>query len=344
MSPRSTRFVSQEMAWCWCVVWLMVRPALLICSHHRTFVETKKWIAALDDDSFERRQKAFKLLTKRGRAASDTLQSSLKTQLSRESRARIRTLLKHLEPEAKEQHQASVRDVAISTDSRTVATVGRKGDCKIWDAAQGRVIQNCFRVQHGAWSVTFSNNGRLLLVGAGDGSLIGWNLANREKAFETKVLTNVVHSIAVTSDGNYAMAAGGFDAEIAVMDMQGSVIVRRLIGNKDGALGIDVSCNDQYFAAVGYDGQLCVWSLKDFSVRKTVDIDSAMRCVAFSPDAGLIASGAKNGTVYVWRARDLKLVCSLDQHRGAVQSLAWGADGQHIYTAGDDGRVIVSDV
>jgi eukaryotic-like serine/threonine-protein kinase len=64
--------------------------------------------------------------------------------------------------------------------------------------------------------------------------------------------------------------------------------------------------------------------------------------VAWSPDGTRIASGAEDGTMQLWNARDgSQLFTYPDNYSYQVFSVAWSPDSTRLATGSDDGTVQV---
>ena len=64
---------------------------------------------------------------------------------------------------------------------------------------------------------------------------------------------------------------------------------------------------------------------------------STVRCMAFSPNGELIATGSNDRSVCVWNATTGRLVLSLHGHRAGVAELAFAPDGRSLTVADDAG-------
>src|SRR5262249_36966967 len=51
-------------------------------------------------------------------------------------------------------------------------------------------------------------------------------------------------------------------------------------------------------------GRVCLWDTTDGRCRVTIQNDSAVRSVAFSPDGRLLATGARDASVRLWGVED----------------------------------------
>src|SRR4029078_1283581 len=59
----------------------------------------------------------------------------------------------------------------------------------------------------------------------------------------------------------------------------------------------------------------------------------------FAPDNVLLASGDRNGDVFVWEAAKGQEYLTLRGHTAGVTSLSWRADGNMLASSSDDGSI-----
>jgi WD40 repeat protein len=65
--------------------------------------------------------------------------------------------------------------------------------------------------------------------------------------------------------------------------------------------------------------------------------------LAFDPQSDLLASGADDGTIHLWKPRTGNSVAALNGASGVVRSIAFSPDGKLVVTGGDDRTVRVWD-
>ena len=70
----------------------------------------------------------------------------------------------------------------------------------------------------------------------------------------------------------------------------------------------------------------------------------AVRCLAFTPDGRLLASGSSDGTVKLWDVATGRERANLRGHAGWVLAVAFAPDGRTLASAGEDGTIKLWDV
>ena len=80
-------------------------------------------------------------------------------------------------------------------------------------------------------------------------------------------------------------------------------------------------------------------ALSPFQVAHLAGHSDEVYSVAFSPNDSLIASGAANGTIFLWNRMDGIVIDSLIGHTERVNALAFSPDGRVLASASDDSTV-----
>lgn len=112
-----------------------------------------------------------------------------------------------------------------------------------------------------------------------------------------------------------------------------------------GVRGLDFSKLSVWHAYLrGHDLPEVSFSSADLTGSVFTDYVGAVTSAAISPDGQLLAAGADNSVIYLWRLSDLQLVGLCEGHEAHVWSLAFDPDGRRLVSASDDQTVRVWDV
>src|SRR5687767_6961414 len=73
-------------------------------------------------------------------------------------------------------HVGEITAVAVSPDSRTIASGSRDRTVKLWDAATGKLLRTLTGHRDVALCVTFAADGATVYSGSRDGTARGWDV------------------------------------------------------------------------------------------------------------------------------------------------------------------------
>jgi WD40 repeat protein len=134
-------------------------------------------------------------------------------------------------------------------------------------------------------------------------------------------------------------------ALVAEAARDGSVVLRgsadgavvRVIAAHEGDVSAAVFSPDgRRLATCGADGTVASWDVATGLQLARVRLPVPALGVAWSPDGGLLASGAEDGIVRLHAASDLGTLAALAGHSGAVTSVAVSPDGALLASSGRD--------
>src|SRR5205085_1496820 len=205
---------------------------------------------------------------------------------------------------------AKLTYVAFSADGRLMATEG--GTTNIWDLTAGAVTQS---YKGGYNTLFFTPDNQSLVRGflGVDRLSLATGRSDRLSGRGSAGLWQTDEAFALSPDGELVAGQGetGFDG--AKFDGSGT-------------------------------GKIDLLSVRTNSRVKRLDGHLGVRCLAFSPDNKLLASGGLDGVIKLWDVTAGRVVRTLAGHKNWVDTLAFSPKGEWLASAGLDGDVKIWDV
>lgn len=199
--------------------------------------------------------------------------------------------------------EAPILGVAISKDSKRIATVKRPGTISIWDTATRKVIQEF----EGADQQTrfacpaFSPSGGKLAVGYETGTVIVYDVRTGKPLTSRSIDLNGICQVSYLRD-DQELAIVGFDGAIFILDLASTEAIRafgRLPGTK--VLDVAVSPDREHLALLYSNGKAKIWNCK--TRKQILDVIGSAghtleqgKRVAFSSSGRTLITSGKLGT------------------------------------------------
>lgn len=252
-------------------------------------------------------------------------------------------------------HTGKIEAADIDQAGTVAATVAGDKTVRVWETGTGRLLKT-LRVpidndhEGNLNAVAVSPDGVSIAAGGATGR--SWDdsfvvyLFNASSGHMTKRLTgmrHIIRDLRFSRDGKYlVVAAGGQGGELVVFDLAHGAVIARHSFNA-AIVGIDLAADGQ-MAAVTHDAFVYYFhSFQDQSPRKLELADASVPASCrFNPRADRLAIGfASSPAVQLIYLKDMshKLLTPRLHIRKALGfcSVAWSADGQQLYAAGQPG-------
>lgn len=163
-------------------------------------------------------------------------------------------------------HSARVFSVAISPDGQTFASGGEDGEIRLWNLDTGELIRSLDRHEtikqwhpHTGerlnvleewkdsslvFSITFSPDSQILVIGSAHGKIKLWNLETGELLRSLEGHSENVNSITISSDGQILVSGSG-NGEIKLWNLRTGELLRTFDGNSDWVECLAISPDGQ---------------------------------------------------------------------------------------------------
>jgi eukaryotic-like serine/threonine-protein kinase len=229
-------------------------------------------------------------------------------------------------PVARLRHARNVTAVAYSRDGQLVATAGRDGVVKLWDAVTGAARGQLAPTHpYPVFSVAFSPDGRRLVTGAGpegggEGEARLWDVATGQPASPALRRPSTVSAVAFAADGERFLAVCAAEAQVwQTADLRPLPTPLR----HQGGVAAAAFRPDGQVVLTGGAGGGRLWDAASGELLKELKHPhKPVYCVAFSPDGALAATGDGEGVARQWDAATGEPHGRPMLHRGPVRALA----------------------
>jgi WD40 repeat protein/serine/threonine protein kinase len=258
-------------------------------------------------------------------------------------------------------HTQFVRCVAFSPDNLTLASCSYDQTVRLWDLKSGQVRAILRGHTGDISSVTFSPDGLSLVSTSLDNTVRLWDTRTGQTKATLTEHALIVNSAAFSPDG-HTLANGSDDRTIRLWDLSPGQPKSLLQGHTEGITSVAFSADgltlatgsggERDFREFHYlSGEVRLWDVKTGESRAILQGGTAgVMAVAFSPDGTTLATGSgadwdvksfryRAGEVLLWDMKTGRVQATLQGHTAAVHSVAFSADGRHVFGWDETGNV-----
>lgn len=232
----------------------------------------------------------------------------------------------------------SGRGLNFSDDDDTVL--------RIFDAATGEMLRS-FKGSAGDISaLDVSADGRRVLAGSLDGSLLLWEMDREKPAQSFKGHSQAIRSAAFSPDGSRVVSSS-FDAGLSLWDAKSGQLLQRFPDHVEGSSLVAFLSDGRHVVSVGsQDNTLRVWDAESGKLLRAIEDAEAFNDhsrLALSRDGRTLFYGGQ--TLQLWDVESGQVVRTFDNNSSFVDAIAVTPDGGRILSAGrEPGSVLTWDL
>ena len=158
-----------------------------------------------------------------------------------------------------------------------------------------------------------------------DKGVVEWSL---DKMAFVKVILPVQSSVYALHRYQNLLFVGQRSGLILVFDLQQNLAVATLRFHQKGVFDIKTIPSKNEVISTGEDGNIAVWSLKDFSLLYDFNVlPNTIRVLAVSNNEKELAVGAKDGVIRIYNAQDYTLIHVLEEHTMPITAIQYDPSG-----------------
>lgn len=154
-----------------------------------------------------------------------------------------------------------------------------------------------------------------------------------------------VETLSFSRNGSLLLAGGGIAGKeglVVVWDIKTGqpVITMPMAEDFDTVLAADISADQSRIAMAGPGRKVRLYDTKTSQLLATMKKHTDwVTSLAFSPDGVLLATGDRNGGLYVWESGTGNEFYNLRAHEKRIAAVAWRADSNLLAAGSEDGQI-----
>ena len=229
----------------------------------------------------------------------------------------------------------------VSSDCALIATGGRDGHVRLWDAANGVELASSRNAGSGILCIAFSPVSRKLAFGANDGTVWTWDVTSAAGAAAITKHDASVAAVCFSPDGALVASGGWFgDETVKVSDAVSGAEKAILKGHAGAVVKLAFSPSGDSLVSLAEDCTARVWDWVTLTVKKIIGSrEACVRSLVVSDDGREFVTGIIGQQARLWSTESGEDLESLPREENGP--IGFAENGRSIVSGDRDGRVSV---
>eukprot|EP01121_Diplochlamys_sp_Union-15-3_P020895 TRINITY_DN82_c0_g1_i4.p1 TRINITY_DN82_c0_g1~~TRINITY_DN82_c0_g1_i4.p1 ORF type:complete len:318 (-),score=55.18 TRINITY_DN82_c0_g1_i4:60-1013(-) len=252
-------------------------------------------------------------------------------------------------------HSHFIEDVVISSDGQFALSASWDNSLRLWDLNTGTTTRRFAGHKKDVLSVAFSTDNRQIVSGSRDRSIKLWNTLG-----ECKYTIDVEQQPGAHTDWvscvrfspntlNPIIVSSGWDKSVKVWNLTNCKIKNNLTGHTGYVNAVAVSPDGSLCASGGKDGTAMLWDLNEGKHLYSLEGGDIINTLVFSPNKYWLCAGT-DSSIKIWDLESKQVIADLTKNfpefgsknaNPQCLSLAWGSDGNVLFSGYSDGLIRV---
>lgn len=193
-----------------------------------------------------------------------------------------------------------VNDICFSKSGKVIAATD-KNMVKVFNSTTGELIQQ-FEGGHSydVLCLDLSTDSTLLASGDVDGTLVLWNLENKQILKSLTYHNSTVTSVKISTDSNFLLS-GDSEGRVLLVDIKNDKILKELHDHSRDIASVILDPGMRFFATAGGDSKIRVYDMESKTLLTVLELHKSwIRDLAISQDGSKMISCGDDKRVITW--------------------------------------------